>query len=114
MSAARRKGNRLEARWAAMIHAADGMSPELVQYQTATGRLGNTYRLQIDVASQRFAAECKLREDNPRRLWDWLAQVDGQGGKIGKTGLVVLGRNRLPDLVVLYADDFCDLLTGAK
>lgn len=110
MSAARRKGNALETEVARLLHEVDGVSPELVQYQTPTGRLGNTYRLQIDVASKRWAVECKNREDNPGRLWTWLGQLESQAGKIGKFSALVLKRNRKPPLVVLSMEDFLMLV----
>jgi hypothetical protein len=107
VSASRRKGNALETWWAQRIHAVDGHDPVLVELETPTGRIGNTYRLQTDVASAHTRAECKNREDNPARLWDWLDQL---GTK--QLAVLVLQRNRRRPLVVLDAEEFLSLLEG--
>lgn len=111
MSSARRKGNRLESDWAADLHAVDGHDPGLAQFETPTGRLGNTYRWQVDVASQRVKSECKNREDNPARLWTWLDQL--RDTPQHQVPVLVLGRNRRRPLVVMDAQDFLKLLEGS-
>jgi hypothetical protein len=110
MSAARRKGNILETAVAQRLHIVDGVDPKLAGIQTPTGRMGNTYRLQIDVASQNWAAECKNREDNPKRLWTWLDQIEEQAGKVDKAGILVVKRNFRRPLVVMDAETFYDLI----
>ena len=107
MSTSRRKGNALETWVARRLHAIDGVDPALAPIQTPTGRLGNTYRLQADVASQHFIAECKNREDNPLRLWEWQEQLTRR--LTGKMPLVFLKRNRRDPLVVLTAENFFSL-----
>ncbi len=108
MSSSRRKGNALEAWFAKRLHAVDGVDEHLAGIQTPTGRLGSTYRLQVDVASQRYKAEAKNREDLPNRLWEWLDQLARQPLK--KVPLLVLKRNGRRPLVVLDAEDFLELV----
>lgn len=111
MSAARRKGNALETLVARRLHEIDGVDPKLAGIHTPTGRMGNTYRLQIDVASVHWAAECKSREDNPQRLWDWLDQIEHEAMRLDKRGIVVLRRNRRRPLVVMDFVEWTRLLS---
>jgi hypothetical protein len=120
VSAARRKGNALELEVARRLHAIDGRDPNVAALESAGGRLGGTYALQIDVATEHLAVECKSREDNPARLWEWLDGLsaaaarlrDRLGDRNRKLPVVVLRRNRRRPLVVLDLDDF-ERLVGA-
>ena len=114
MSASRRKGNALETWVAQRLQGADGVDRHLAGIQTPTGRMGNTYRLQIDVASKHWAAEAKNREDISARLWDWLDQIEAQAKLLDKRGMVVVKRNRRRPLVVVDAEEFFDLLLWYK
>lgn len=122
MSAARRKGNALELEVARRLHELDGRDQRLAVLESSGGRLGGTYALQIDIASKHVAAECKNREDNPARLWEWLdglnLAVDRLRNRLGDTAsklpVVVLKRNRRRALVVLDFEDFARLLDCAR
>lgn len=121
MSAARRKGNALELAVAARLHAIDGRDPNVAALETSGGRLGPAYTLQIDVATEHLAIECKNREDNPVRLWTWLDGLTTAserlrqrlGDRVGKVPVLVLKRNRRGPLVVLALEDFEQLIGRA-
>jgi hypothetical protein len=124
VSAARRKGNALELEVARRLHAIDGRDPNVAALESAGGRLGGTYTLQIDVATEHLAVECKNREDNPARLWTWLdglaaaaerlaLRTTGSNGDT-KTPVLVLRRNRRRPLAVLDLSDFELLIAAAR
>jgi hypothetical protein len=124
VSAARRKGNALELLVAARLQAIDGRDDRLGALESSGGRLGPAYSLQIDVATEHLAVECKNREDNPARLWDWLDGLTAAAERLAlrstgssgdaKTAVLVLKRNRRRPLAVLDLDDFEQLVTAAR
>jgi hypothetical protein len=118
VSAARRKGSALELEVAKRLQAIDGRDSRLRAIESPGGRLGGAYEKQIDIATWRFAVECKNREDNPARLWQWLDKLTGASYRLAndlrgrpKTPLLVLKRNGRSPIVVLAIEDFEDLLT---
>jgi hypothetical protein len=116
VSAARRKGNALELQVASRLRAIDGRDERLAPIESVGGRLGPAYAMQIDVATERFAVECKNREDNPARLWGWL---DGLTAAVTRRGLdkvpvLVIKRNRHRPLVVITLDDFERLVIESR
>jgi hypothetical protein len=124
VSAARRKGNALELLVAGRLRAIDGSDPNVAALETSGGRLGLAYSMQIDVATEHLAVECKNREDHPARLWEWLDRLTlaterlalrttGSNGD-AKTPVLVIKRNRRRPLVVLDLDDFEQLVTAAR
>lgn len=121
MSTARRKGNALELLVAGRLRAIDGSDPAVAGLETSGGRLGLAYSLQIDVATERLAIECKNREDHPARLWEWLDRLTDAAGRLAtRTGdrrklpVLVIKRNRRRPLVVLDLDDFEQLVSASR
>jgi hypothetical protein len=122
VSSARRKGNALELEVATWLHALDGRDRRIAVLETAGGRLGSTYALQVDVASRRFVVECKAREDNPTRLWTWLDGLQVAAGRLAerlggeprKIAFLVLRRNHRRPLVVIDRADFESIVRCAS
>lgn len=113
MSASRDKGSRLEREVAAALHSADGKDPLLAAGETSAGRLGHLYALQTDVASARFAVECKYRESLSKQTWEWLDQLEARWAD-RKVPLLVLKRNRMRPLAVLSLSDLLVLVRATR